>query len=310
MEIVKGLALLVIGFALLVKGADVFVDGASGLAKLLGVPPLVVGLTVVAMGTSAPEAAVSISSGLKDATGIAIGNVLGSNLMSVLVILGLTAVIVEVPIQTSTFKIEIPFTIGITVLLLVLGLPDGRLSRFDAGILVACFVVYLIYTVVLGLKEGSDEEPEDPKPLWMLAAFLVLGAACIVFGSNFVVDGATGVARVFGVSERVIGLTIVALGTSLPELVTSVTAATRKEADIAIGNIVGSNIFNILFVLGLAGVLNPIPFEEGFLLDGILATAAVVLLWIACIRTRSLRRIWGAIMLLFYVMYLANLLFM
>ena len=213
MEILKGIALLVIGFALLVKGADVFVDGASGLAKLLGVPALVVGLTVVAMGTSAPEAAVSISSGLKEATGIAIGNILGSNLLNVLVILGLTGVIVEVPIEESTFKIEIPFTIGITVLLMILGLPDNQLGRFDAIILLVFFIAYLAYTVVLGLKQGDEEETEEIQPLWKLLAFLVVGAVCIVFGSNFVVDGATGIARFFGVSERVIGLTIVALGT-------------------------------------------------------------------------------------------------
>ncbi len=308
MEIVKGLALLVIGFMLLVKGADVFVDGASGLAKLLGVPPLVVGLTVVAMGTSAPEAAVSISSGLKDVTGIAVGNVLGSNLMNVLVILGLTAVIVEIPIQASTFRIEIPFTIGITVLLLILGIPDGLISRFDAAILLIFFIAYLAYTVVLGLREGGEEEADERHPLWKLIVFLVVGSACIVIGSNFVVDGATGIARAFGVSERVIGLTIVALGTSLPELVTSVTAATRKEADIAIGNIVGSNIFNVLFVLGLAGVLNPIPFEREFIVDGVLAVLSVVLLWVACARTRSLRRPWGAVMLLSYAAYLGYLL--
>ena len=309
MEILKGIALLVIGFALLVKGADVFVDGASGLAKLLGVPALVVGLTVVAMGTSAPEAAVSISSGLKEATGIAIGNILGSNLLNVLVILGLTGVIVEVPIEESTFKIEIPFTIGITVLLMILGLPDNQLGRFDAIILLVFFIAYLAYTVVLGLKQGGEEEPEEIQPLWKLLAFLVVGAVCIVFGSNFVVDGATGIARFFGVSERVIGLTIVALGTSLPELVTSVTAARRGEADIAIGNIVGSNIFNILFVLGLSGALNPIPFDQAFLLDGVLATLAVVMLWAACVRTRSLRRPWGAAMLAAYAVYLGYLLF-
>ena len=308
MEIVKGLVLLAVGFVLLVKGADVFVDGASGLAKLLGVPPLVVGLTVVAMGTSAPEAAVSISSGLKEATGIAIGNVLGSNLLNVLVILGITAVLVEVPIQESTFKIEIPFTIAITLLFLFLGVPDGSISRFDAAILCVCFVVYLGYTIYLGLRDGGAEEEELAQPAWKLVAFLVIGAVFVVLGSNFVVDGATGIARAFGVSERVIGLTIVALGTSLPELVTSVTAALRKEADIAIGNIVGSNIFNILFVLGLSGVLNPIPFDKNFILDGILAAGAMLMLWVACVRTRSLRRGWGAVMLASYAAYLGFLL--
>ena len=162
----------------------------------------------------------------------------------------------------------------------------------------------------LALHEGGEDDPEEGEqhPLWKLIVFLIAGSACIVAGSNFVVDGATGIARVIGVDERIIGLTIVALGTSLPELVTSITAATRNEADIAIGNIVGSNIFNILFVLGLSGVLNPIPFSLSFLLDGILATAAVAMLWVACIRTRSLRRPWGAAMLVSYAIYLGYLL--
>ena len=309
MEILKGAALLVIGFILLVKGADAFVDGASGLAENFGIPPLVVGLTIVAMGTSAPEAAVSISSGLKDVTGIAIGNVLGSNLMNVLIILGITAVIVEVPIQETTFKIEIPFTIAITVLLLGLCVPDGYLGRVDAFILLACFAAYLAYTIYLGLhSDYEDDDPSDNLPNWKIFVFIIVGGACIVFGSDLVVDGASMVARAFGVSDRIIGLTIVALGTSLTELVTSVTAAIRKEADIAIGNIVGSNIFNILFVLGLSGALNPIPFDSKFLLDGIMATAAILMLWVACVRTKSLRCPWGAIMLVTYAGYLAHLL--
>ena len=309
MEIIKGIGLLALGFVLLVKGADAFVDGASGLAKSLGIPSLVVGLTIVAMGTSAPEAAVSISSGLKEATGIAIGNVLGSNLLNVLIILGITAVIVEVPIQDTTFKIEIPFTILITVLLMVLCVPDGFLGRVDAAILLVFFAAYIGYTIYLGLHgDQGDDEEEERLPLWKILVFIIVGGACIVLGSNYVVDGATMVAKAFGVSDRIIGLTIVALGTSLPELVTSVTAAMRKEADIAIGNIVGSNIFNILFVLGLSGVLNPIPFDPKFLLDGIAATAAVVMLWVACVRTRSLRRPWGALMLVAYAAYLAHLL--
>ena len=309
MEILKGVVLLVIGFVLLVKGADAFVDGASGLAENFGIPPLVVGLTIVAMGTSAPEAAVSISSGLKDVTGIAIGNVLGSNLMNVLVILGITAVIVEVPIQDTTFKIEIPFTIGITALLMLLCVPDSHLSRIDAAILIVFFAAYLAYTIYLGLhSDYEDDDPSDNLPNWKIAVFIIAGGAAVVFGSNLVVEGASAVARAFGVSDRIIGLTIVALGTSLPELVTSVTAAIRKEADIAIGNIIGSNIFNILFVLGLSGVLNPIPFDAKFLIDGICAVAAVLMLWVACVRTKSLRRPWGAAMLVVYAVYLGRLL--
>ena len=187
------------------------------------------------------------------------------------------------------------------MLLLILGISDGLISRLDAAILLIFFIAYLAYTVVLGLREGGEEEADEQHPLWKLIVFLVIGSACIVLGSNFVVDGATGIARAFGVSERVIG-------TSLPELVTSVTAATRKEADIAIGNIVGSNIFNVLFVLGLAGVLNPIPFEREFIVDGVLAVLSVVLLWVACARTQSLRRPWGAVMLLSYAAYLGYLL--
>ena len=309
MELLKGMCLLAAGFVLLVKGADVFVDGASGLARRMGIPSLVVGLTVVAMGTSAPEAAVSISSSLKAASGIAIGNVFGSNIINVLVILGVTAAIIEVPVESSTLKVELPFTMLISVVLLALCEHDGLLGRVDAILLLALFAVYLVYTVLLALhgKEGEDERGREERPYWRLLVLIVAGSVGIVVGSNFVVDGATGVARIFGVSDRVIGLTIVALGTSLPEFVTSVTAARRGEAGISIGNVVGSNIFNILFVLGLSGAISPIPFDRSFLFDGILAAAAAVMLWVSCIRTRSIRRPWGFAMILAYAVYLGFL---
>lgn len=313
MDILVGLAQLVAGFALLVKGADFFVEGADSLARRLGVPPLVVGLTVVALGTSAPEAAISISSGLKDAAGIAIGNILGSNMMNVLVVLGLAAVIAEVPVQRSTYKLEIPFTLLITVMLIVMGIRGEVLGWADATVMLVLFAIYMGYTVYLGMKDTADEEAEDEegRPILrkrIITLYLIGGAAAIIIGSDFVVDGGTLVAQLLGVSDRVIGLTIVALGTSLPELMTSVTAARRGDADIAIGGVVGSNIFNLLFVLGLSSALNPIPFGREFILDGVLAASSLILLWLALSRTRSLRRVGGAVMLAAYALYLGYLL--
>lgn len=323
MELLYGLAPLIIGFILLVKGADVFVDGASGLALKLGIPPLIIGLTVVALGTSAPEAAISISSSAQEAEGIAIANVLGSNTMNTLVVLGAVAMIAEIPIRSSTFKVEIPFVLVITLLLLALCASDGVLDRRDALVLLAFLGIYIAYLAFLAHNRGN--EPEEEMSLALVAAtgggehagektikrlllLIALGIFGIALGSNLAVGGATALARVFGVSDRVIALTIVAFGTSLPELATSIAAARKGETDIAIGDIVGSSIFNILFVLGVSGTISPLAFAQELVLDGLVALAAAVVLWVACFRTRSLRRGWGAAMLVGYVTYLSYLL--
>lgn len=301
------LLLLVIGFVMLVKGADWFVDGASNIAAKFKIPQLVIGLTIVAMGTSAPEAAVSITAALQGSADITIGNIVGSNILNVLIILGLSAVIVPIAIAKSTVKIETPFLIGVTVVLLLLGL-DGTISLVDGLILIALFIVYLLY--LLRMAKNNPEEPEEMKSLklWQAIAATVIGLVLIVLGSDFSVDAATEIARMLGLSERFIGLTIVALGTSLPELFTSVTAARKGNADIAIGNIVGSNLFNILFVVGLSSLVTPVPFASNFIVDTIVATAAVVFLLLATLKKRKLVRWHGIVMLLGYVAYFIYLL--
>lgn len=302
------LLLLVVGFAMLVKGADWFVDGTSGIARKLGIPQLVVGLTIVAMGTSAPEAAVSVTAALKGNASIAIGNVVGSNILNILIILGITAVITSVAIQKSTLKIEIPYMIVVTIVLIFMGMTGGTVSRLEGIILWIMFIIYLIYLFILAKKGKEENEEETEKSTWKLLLSAVVGGVIVVWGSNITVDSATAIAEILGMSERFIGLTIVALGTSLPELVTSVTAARKGNADIAIGNIVGSNIFNILFVIGTSALIIPVPYASNFIIDGIIAVAAGVLLWISVFRKLELRRPWGIVMLVCYAAYFVYLL--
>ena len=304
--IIIELLLLILGFAMLIKGADWFVDGTSGVARKLGIPQLVVGLTIVAMGTSAPEAAVSITAALKGNASIAIGNVVGSNILNILIILGLTAVITSVAIQKSTLWVEIPYMLVVTVVLIVMGL-DVTVSRMEGVILWVMFIIYLAYLFYLA-KNGKEENEEVTTATWKLILCAIVGGVVVVWGSDVTVDAATKIAQILGMSERFIGLTIVALGTSLPELVTSVTAARKGNADIAIGNIVGSNIFNILFVIGTAAIIIPVPYAAGFIIDGVIAAGAGVLLWVSVCRKLELRRPWGIVMLLSYVAYFVYLL--
>ena len=307
MDLIIQVGLLAIGFFMLVKGADYFVDGAAGIATKFGIPQLVVGLTIVAMGTSAPEAAVSITGAMSGAADIAVGNVVGSNILNILIILGITGVITTVAVQKSTLFIEIPFMLAITVVLIFLGLSGNELTFVEGIIFWVLFIIYLVYLYILA-KKGTDEEKAEDRPVWKLLLFVIAGGVVVVLGANVSVNAATAIAEAIGISERFIGLTIVALGTSLPELVASVTAARKGNADIAIGNIVGSNIFNILFVLGTSALITPIPYQSNFLVDGIIAVAAGVLLWIATIKNKALGRIGGIVMLLCYAAYFVYLL--
>lgn len=307
LDIITQILLLVVGFVMLIKGADWFVEGASKIADRFGIPQLVIGLTIVAMGTSAPEAAVSITSALKGSADITIGNVLGSNILNVLIILGLTAVVRTIAVQKSTIKYEIPFVIIISAVMAVLGLMDGTIKRWEGGVLWALFIVYMIYLFKMA-KSGqavTEEVAEDGKkdPIWKLLILVVIGVVLIVWGSDVTVDAATKLATLFGMSERLIGLTIVALGTSLPELVTSVTAAIKGKADIAVGNIVGSNIFNILFVVGTTALITPVAYQANFMVDSIVAVATLVLLLVCVVRKKQLNRPCGIIMLVGYVAY-------
>lgn len=307
MELLIQVVLLVVGFTMLVKGADWFVDGAAGIAVKFGIPQLVVGLTIVAMGTSAPEAAVSITGAMNGAADIAVGNVLGSNILNVLIILGLTGFITNVAIQKSTLMVEMPFMLAITVIFAIVGLNDGNVGFVDGIILWALFIAYLAYLFVLAKKGNQAEDEPEERPVWKLILLGIVGAAVVVYGADITVGAATTIASALGLSERFIGLTIVALGTSLPELVTSVTAARKGNCDIAIGNIVGSNIFNILFVIGTSSLIIPIIFEATFLVDAIVALAAGVLLWVATFRRKMLTRPWAIVMLLGYAAYFVYL---
>ena len=307
MNIFLQLLLLALGFGLLVKGADWFVDGASGIAAKLRIPQLVIGLTIVAMGTSAPEAAVSISAALKGSADITIGNIVGSNILNILIILGAASVIVPIAVAKSTIRVDTPFMIAITAVLLVLGW-DGTISLVDGAIMLALFAGYLGYMLYMAKKGADEGEPIRDLKLWQALLYTAVGLAVIVWGADIAVDAATALARIVGLSERFIGLTIVALGTSLPELVTSVTAARKGNADIAIGNIVGSNIFNILFVVGLSALIVPVPFALNFRFDTLIAMVAGVALLIFSLKDKKLVRWHGIVMLLGYLAYLLYLL--
>lgn len=299
--------LLILGFILLVRGADVFVDAAAGIARKFKIPAIIISTTIVAIGTSAPEAAISIIAALKGADGVSVGNVIGSNITNIFLILGVTAAIGTIPVHKNTKKYELPFVGFITLLLAIFGLTLGQISRGEAIILLALFVAFLIYMIIMARK--SDDVPDDIKPvsLGAGAVLIIAGIAALVYGSNMVVDSATAIAQHVGVSDRIIGLTLIALGTSLPELIVCIIAAIKRQYDLAIGNIVGSNIFNILFVLGMAAAIRPIPFQIAFLTDTAVALGAITMLILFTYRGSKLTRIGGIVFLLSYIAYTAYL---
>ena len=278
MDILIALLLLAVGFVFLIKGADLFVDGSSNVAKLLGVPSIIIGLTVVAFGTSMPEASVSISSALKGANELAVSNVVGSNIFNLLVVLGASALIKPVCCQKDSVKKEIPFSILCTVALLGALFLGKNAEGFTLGwvaglILLALFAFYMYWQISAALKARKagtiEEEADDGKKLsvWKSILYIVIGIAGIIFGGNMVVNGATTIAEVLGMDETLIGMTIVAVGTSLPELVTSMVAAKKGESDIALGNVIGSNIFNIIFILGFSCLVSPITVGMEAIID-------------------------------------------
>ena len=305
MDILLQFGLLVVGFFMLGKGADWFVEGAASIATRFGIPQLVIGLTIVAMGTSTPEAAVSLAAALKGSADITIGNVVGSNILNVLVILGVSAAITRLKVAKSTIKIEIPFMIAVTALLYVQGL-DGVVTLMDGALLAAVFGAYLFYLYIFTKQADPVEESEEVAGFPIGQAFLwtVAGLALIMTGSNVTVSAATEIATYAGLSERFIGLTIVALGTSLPELFTSVTAARKGNADIAIGNIVGSNIFNVLFVVGFSALITPVAFAKAFEFDMWVSLGSSLALFLFVLPTKALERWGGFVMLASYAAYL------
>ncbi len=299
---------LVLGFVLLVKGSEFFVDGAASVATKLGIPQLIIGLTIVAMGTSAPEAAVSITAAFEGSADITIGNIVGSNILNILIILGIASVIVPIAVAKSTIKYEIPYMILCSIILIAFGF-DGKIELLDGVILWGLFILYLTYLFVRAKRNKEDNEDIKSLEGWKQWLFIIGGIAAIILGSKLAVYGATEAARLIGISERVIGLTIVALGTSLPELFTSVTAARKGNADIAIGNVVGSNIFNILFIVGTTALVAIVPYDGKFMIDSIIMVLSGIILLLFVLARKQLTRIGGIVMLLCYGAYFGYLCF-
>lgn len=302
---------LVIGFALLVKCADLFVDGASSLAKKLNIPAFVIGLTIVAFGTSAPELAVSITAAMKGSNDIAIGNVVGSNIFNTLVVLGASAAITPIAVDKGMIKRDYPLSIFAAVLLGVLAMDtvlfkasEMSLGRLDGIILLIAFAGFMVMTVKAGL-EGREEEEEDSEvmPLMKSLLVIVIGLVGIVVGGDLSVEGAKDIARFFGLSEAIIGLTIVALGTSLPELVTSIVAAKKGESDIAVGNVIGSNVFNVFLILGVSSTILPMNVSGTYLYDIGMLIGVMVLTYLPIAKTKKVSRVMGIVMVLVYAAY-------
>lgn len=301
---------LVVGLVLLVKGADWLVDGASKLAKRLGVTDLVIGLTIVAFGTSMPEFVVNMVSVADGATDLAITNILGSNIFNTLVILGCSALVCPLVAQRSTVRLDIPLNIVAGVLVLVFVFisspmePKG-LSRIEGLALLVVFAAFLIYTFYTAKADATTTTESTPFPLWKCVVLILAGLVGLVVGGEMIVKTAVAIARYCGVAEAVIGLTIVALGTSLPELATSVVAAFKHNNDIAIGNVVGSNIFNVFFILGTSAIIKHLPVYPGIEIDAALVAVSALAVWLLlCNKNRSINRWGGALLLVLYAGYL------
>lgn len=335
--LVMWIVLLVAGLALLVKGADWFVDGSAGIAHKAKIPPLIIGLTIVAFGTSAPELAVSVTGAVQGSTDIAVGNVVGSNIANILLILGVASLVRKLPVQKNSLWLDLPVLVLASALLIGLGVWGYQIEWWDGLVLLAVFTAYLTFLLVKAKKElkaqklsppegkpleSPDEKKEEQKPkkpkgkvgqwfekmqekLWFCILLAVVGLGMVVGGGVLFVDGAKYVAVKLGASERIIGLTVVAIGTSLPELVTSVVAAIKGETDIAVGNIIGSNIFNILLIAGISSLFSPLAFTlQGNLVDALVALGAAILLFVFSLFDKHRLGIpAGVVFLCFYIAY-------
>ncbi len=311
MEMVLNIILLLVGFVLLIKGADFFVDGSSSVARLLGIPGFVIGLTVVAMGTSAPEAAVSITAGISGSNEIAISNIVGSNIFNLMVVAGLSAVIKPYNIENTLLKRDFPVNAIVCVVLLAMTILGGSLGRCDGIILLCAFVLYVVFVLFKAFKNretSMDSEVKTMNPVISVIC-IVGGLAAVIFGGDLVVDNAVAIAQRLNWSETFIGLTIIAIGTSLPELVTSVVAAKKGESGLALGNVIGSNLFNIMLVLGLSSSINPIATDTSMIINVVLMTVITALIYGFCIIKKSMGRIVGGICVAGYAAYTAYLIF-
>ena len=294
--------LLLIGFVLLIKGADLFVDGSSSIAGILKIPSVIIGLTIVAMGTSAPEAAVSINAGLAGNSDISLGNIVGSNIFNLLIVIGACAVIFPAASNEDILKRDLWWNIGVSALLFVL-IINGGISRAEGLILLAVFLFYLGLMLRSALQNRIEETPQNLLPLWKSILYVVIGLAAVVFGGDMVVDNASMIAKAWGMSDTLVGLTIVAIGTSLPELVTSITASKKGDSGIALGNAVGSCLFNVLFILGIASTLTPINAVPELIIDTVILIAVTILILIVAKTGKKTNRLEGLICVAGYIIY-------
>ncbi|MCD7781981.1 MAG: calcium/sodium antiporter [Methanosphaera sp.] len=302
---ILSIILLLVGFVLLVKGADLFVEGASDLANALRIPAMIVGLTIVAFGTSAPEAAVSITSALSNSNAIAVSNVLGSNVFNLLVVLGITAIIYKVNISSVSLKQDFPVLVISSILLLLFLITSSVISRLEGIILLVLIIIYIAYLI---LKSRKDNENMDVEEVHLskqgIVIYIILGLVFIIIGSELVVDAAEVIALSLGMSETLVGLTIVSIGTSLPELITSITAACNKKPDIAVGNALGSCIFNVLFIVGLTTAITPIVTTSVMIADCIIMLGFIIVAYILAYDKHDFNRKDGIILLALYVLYM------
>lgn len=300
--------LMIIGGIMVVLwGADRLTDGAVGIAERLRMPQIVIGLTIVAVGTSMPEFCVSLVSALKGTPDLAVGNVVGSNVFNALLIVGITAMVAPMTILKTTVRKDIPFAIIASVTMAFMCI-DGNISRIDAIVLFALFFYFMVVTVRGAKVSDSEETPQKaPMGVWKAIGLIVLGLACLVGGSNVFVTGATDVAQSLGVSQAVIGLTVVAMGTSLPELATSVVSARKGNSGIAIGNVLGSNVFNILMILGITGIISPMNIQGITLADLFMMTGSVMLLWLFSFTKLTIERWEGAVLTVIFIGYISYL---
>lgn len=310
MSIALSVLWLLVGFVLLIKGADFFVDGSSSIAKIMKVPSVVIGLTIVAMGTSAPEAAVSITAGISGSNEIAISNVVGSNIFNMLVVVGVCALIKPFALDKTILKRDFPVNIVASVVLLGLMMLGSALGLIDGITLLVLMTAYITWLVVAAIKnrEESSEEIKTLSPLLSIV-YIVGGLAAVIFGGDLVVDNATILAQAMGWSETLIGLTIIAIGTSLPELVTSIVASRKGENGLALGNVVGSNIFNIMFILGLSSSVSSIAVDSRAISNVVFLIVMTILMFLLCVIRKKLTRVEGAVMVSLYAAYTGYLLY-
>lgn len=295
---------IILGAVVVLWGADRLTDGATALAQRMKIPQIVIGLTVVAMGTSMPEFFVSLMSALHGTSDLAVGNIVGSNIFNTMAIVGITAVVAPMTISRNTVRKDIPFAVLASALLLMM-CYNLEISRWEAAVLFVVFIIFMVYTVRMGMKNGDEQAIEQPPmALWKSVGLLILGLLCLVGGSDLFVNGAKSVAKMLGVSDAVIGLTVVACGTSLPELATSIVAARKGQSAIAIGNVIGSNVFNILMILGVTGMVLPMNIQGITTVDLSVMMGSIVLVWLFSYTKYTVERWEGALLTAGFVGYM------